>query len=134
MGNGRFCYTADITGIQTRRAEYESGIPLSTMAEWGWNSHPNTTQAHPEEATNYVQTGDREVPCLVNQDADAANWLRANPHQSSLGCVGFVTGDGRSVSSDTIQPRGGACSLLNQLYSVEAMHMSTILWARLKAQ
>ena len=103
VGNGRFCYTADVTGIQTLRSEYESGIPLSTMAEWGWNSHPNTTQAHPEEAIKHVRSGDREVPYLVNQDADAANWLRANPHQSNLGCVGFVTGDGRSISSNKVQ-------------------------------
>ena len=37
VGNGRFCYTADVTGLQTLRSEYGSGSPLSTMAEWGWN-------------------------------------------------------------------------------------------------
>ena len=42
VGNGRFCYTADITGMQTFPELYREGIPLSTMSEWGWHSFPNT--------------------------------------------------------------------------------------------
>lgn len=103
VGNGRFCYTADVTGLQTLRAEYAAGIPLSTMAEWGWNSHPNTTQARREEAIRMVRSGEREVPYLVNQDAAAADWLRANPHQSSLGCIGFVNPAGSPISADAIE-------------------------------
>ena len=36
VGNGRFCYTADITGMQTLYEEYSAETPLCTMAEWGW--------------------------------------------------------------------------------------------------
>lgn len=103
VGNGRFCFTADVTGINTLRTAYEEGIPLSTMAEWGWNAHPNVTGAQPEECIRQVQSGDREVPYLVNQDADAANWLRANPHQSNLGSISFVTKDGRAVAVEAIE-------------------------------
>ena len=42
VGNGRFCYTADITGMQTFPELYREGIPLSTMSEWGWHRFPNT--------------------------------------------------------------------------------------------
>ena len=34
VGNGRFCYTADITGMQTLYEEYSAETPLCTMAEW----------------------------------------------------------------------------------------------------
>lgn len=37
VGNGRFCYTADITGMQTLYEEYSAETPLCTMAEWGWH-------------------------------------------------------------------------------------------------
>ena len=38
VGNGRFCYTADITGMQTLYEEYSAETPLCTMAEWGWHT------------------------------------------------------------------------------------------------
>jgi len=37
VGNGRFTFTADVTGLQTFPDAYQNGIPLTTMAEWGWD-------------------------------------------------------------------------------------------------
>lgn len=102
VGNGRFCFTADVTGLQTLRTEYNEGIPLATMAEWGWNSHPNTGDARPEDTVETIDTYGREVPYLVNQRAESADWLRANPHQTNLGAIGFVDGDGETLSADGI--------------------------------
>ena len=48
VGNGRFCYTADITGMQTFPELYREGIPLSTMSEWGWHRFPNRKDAFGE--------------------------------------------------------------------------------------
>ena len=42
VGNGEFAYTADITGMQTFPQNYEGGIPLGTMSQWGWHSFPDT--------------------------------------------------------------------------------------------
>lgn len=41
VGNGSFCFTADITGLQTFPDEYAKGIPLGTQSEWGWHSFSN---------------------------------------------------------------------------------------------
>ena len=35
VGNGEFAFTADITGLQSLPQPYESGIPLSTLSQWG---------------------------------------------------------------------------------------------------
>lgn len=41
VGNGEFAFTADVTGLQTFEAEYGGGIPLSTMAQWGFHAGAN---------------------------------------------------------------------------------------------
>src|SRR5690606_4990421 len=40
VGNGRFVFTADVTGLQSFPDRYEE-LPLATQAEWGWHSFPN---------------------------------------------------------------------------------------------
>src|SRR5262249_14374636 len=40
LGNGRFAFTADVTGLQTLEHEYEKTMPLCTMSEWGWHTIP----------------------------------------------------------------------------------------------
>ena len=40
VGNGRFCFTADVTGMQTLYEEYGEETPLCTMAEWAWHTYP----------------------------------------------------------------------------------------------
>ena len=44
VGNGRFCFTADVTGLQTFPEHYaKNGTPLETQARWSWheNANPN---------------------------------------------------------------------------------------------
>ncbi len=41
VGNGKFAISVDSTGLQTFAESYDQGVPLSTMAEWGWNNKPN---------------------------------------------------------------------------------------------
>ena len=55
VGNGRFAFTADATGLQTFPEYYKEGLSLGTYSEWGWHSFPNkedykiveTLQDHP---------------------------------------------------------------------------------------
>src|SRR5690606_31020035 len=42
LGNGRFAFTADITGLQSFPDHSAPAIPLATLSEWGWHSFPNT--------------------------------------------------------------------------------------------
>ena len=43
VGNGKFAYTVDITGMQSFPEYYINGVSLGTQSEWGWNSFPNET-------------------------------------------------------------------------------------------
>ena len=55
VGNGRFAFPADATGLQTFPEYYKEGLSLGTYSEWGWHSFPNkedykiveTLQDHP---------------------------------------------------------------------------------------
>ncbi|MGB8227098.1 MAG: hypothetical protein WCE45_09605, partial [Sedimentisphaerales bacterium] len=80
LGNGRFAFTADVTGLQTFPQAYENGIPLTTMAEWGWHNFPNPKGYKQEDTFVYVQTGRRKVPYNIARKGPAVAWLRANPH------------------------------------------------------
>ncbi|MDR0540461.1 MAG: hypothetical protein LBG74_08200, partial [Spirochaetaceae bacterium] len=44
VGNGRFCFTADGTGLQSAvlcPADAHLRFPFLTMAEWYWHSYPD---------------------------------------------------------------------------------------------
>ena len=59
VGNGKFAFTVDATGLQTFPAYYEKGIPLGTQSEWGWHSFIDTEAYKPQEAlkeSNFVLT------------------------------------------------------------------------------
>jgi hypothetical protein len=104
LGNGRFAFTADVTGLQTFPDVYEKGIPLTTMAEWGWHSFPNLKKIKLQDTFVDVQTNGRKVPYNINHKCAAADWLRANPHQMTLSRIGFVLkkADGSAAVADDI--------------------------------
>ncbi|MCW9705299.1 hypothetical protein [Fodinibius salsisoli] len=95
VGNGEFAFTVGATGLQTFPEFYERGIPLGTQSQWGWHSFPNTGNYIMEDVAKYYTTDDgREVPYAVQPDegrgAEAAHWLRTNPHRLHLGLVGLT--------------------------------------------
>ena len=104
VGNGRFVFTADVTGLQTFPEKYADGVPLTTMAEWGWHSFDNTEGYKLSDAFVEVDTYGRKVSYARNQKCDAAKYLRANPHTISLGALGLVMkkADGSDVAADDI--------------------------------
>lgn len=105
VGNGRFAFTADVTGLQTFPEAYAEGIPLTTMAEWGWHSFPNTEGYKLEDTFVEIDTYGRKVLYNRNQKNEAAAYLRANPHQITLGLVGLVLKkeDGSIAEAEDIQ-------------------------------
>ena len=97
VGNGRFCYTTDITSMQTFPELYREGIPLSTMSEWGWHSFPNTRNYQLSDVFTYLDVYGKKVPYPVGP-AVGYEYLRANPHQMGLALIGLCHGGGDSLS------------------------------------
>lgn len=93
VGNGEFCFTADITGLQTFPDAYNgpNDIPLCTMADWGWHSFPNP-QNYSMATFGYknYDTHGRPVGYADQNSSAASNYLRENPHKFHLGQIGFV--------------------------------------------
>ena len=99
VGNGSFCYTADITGMQTFPEYYQAGIPLSTMSEWGWHSFRNSKEFKHSDTYEYVETYGRKVPYPLNQGTHGGEFLRADPHQITLALAGlkFMKSNGQTT-------------------------------------
>jgi hypothetical protein len=105
VGNGRFAFTADVTGLQTFAEAFEETIPLGTLSQWGWHSFPNpegwtidgfkfTRFEAGGRKVGYADVpGDRRTPDV--------NYLRQNPHRLHLGRIGFrlTKSDGTLVES-----------------------------------
>ena len=94
VGNGRFAFTVDATGLQTFPLTYKNGVPLGTQSEWGWHSFPNTQGFKREEALKDYTSNGRKIPYLVQSHPtgrakDASEWFRQNPHRLQLGNLGF---------------------------------------------
>ncbi|HEX6070296.1 MAG TPA: hypothetical protein VFZ18_10740 [Longimicrobiaceae bacterium] len=88
VGNGKFVFTADVTGLQTFPDAYTE-LPLATQAEWGWHSFPNPEGYALEQALTLYDSHGRPVPYADRQNSPAGAWLRQNPHRLSLARVGF---------------------------------------------
>ncbi len=94
VGNGKFAFTVDATGLQTFPELYKNGVCLGTQSEWGWHSFPNTENLTIEESFQYFDVEGRKIPYAVQweepgRQRDAANYFRINPHRLHLGLVGF---------------------------------------------
>jgi len=96
VGNGKFVFTADITGLQSFPAHYEPGIPLGTQSDWGWHYPLNPKGYKLEDILKPYQVGDRQVPYAYRHSmatdtfkSKASDWLRESPHRIHLGMVGL---------------------------------------------
>jgi protein-glucosylgalactosylhydroxylysine glucosidase len=109
VGNGRFAFTVDITGLQSFPEYYEKGIPLGTESEWGWHSFIDTSHFRLEEAVKEYAIHGREIGYAVQWDKpkrnkEAADWFRQNPHRLQLGNIGFelIKKDGTQAGMEDI--------------------------------
>jgi protein-glucosylgalactosylhydroxylysine glucosidase len=94
IGNGKFAFTVDVTGLQSFPDAYARGVPLGTQSEWGWHSFPNTAGHQFESSLKTYLLNGKEVSYAVQwnepgKNKDAANWFRQNPHRLQLGTIGF---------------------------------------------
>ena len=86
VGNGQFCFTADVTGLQTFPDYYgKNGIALETQARWAWHEDPNPHGYKLADANVDYSAHGKTVGYPTNLKAPSANWLRENPHPMPLG-------------------------------------------------
>jgi hypothetical protein len=95
VGNGKFCFTVDATGLQTFPEAFENTTPLGTLSDWGWHTIPNTNgwDIDKFQFKLYTNLLGRAVPYADvphNVQTPETKWLRANPHRLHLGQIGFV--------------------------------------------
>jgi hypothetical protein len=109
VGNGRFAFTVDATGLQTFPGRYEHGISLGTQSEWGWHSFPDTSGSCLTEIFKPYTFHNRTVNYAVQWKGPArkktvTDYLRQNPHRIHLGTVGLklVKADGSLAEPEDI--------------------------------
>ncbi len=95
VGNGRFAFTADVTGLQTFPERYSKGVPLGTQSQWGWHSFANPENLRFEETLRPFDFGrgrEELYACQIRggRGEMASNWYRINPHRLHLGVIGFA--------------------------------------------
>jgi hypothetical protein len=94
VGNGRFAFTVDITGLQSFPGYYENGVCLGTQSNWGWHSFPDDSAYSFEESLRDYDFHGREIPFSVQirhpaRKREAVNYFRQNPHRLHLGIIGL---------------------------------------------
>ena len=89
VGNGEFAFTADITGLQTFRADYEY-FPLCTMAQWAWHSFP-VDMEYSKLRLKQFDTYGRNVGYAVDAEEQQVLFkdLRENAHRMNLAAIGL---------------------------------------------
>jgi len=105
VGNGRFAFTADVTGLQTLPDLYQApGIALETQARWSWHEDANPAGYTLADANVDYTAHGRTVGYPTNAKSPAGQWLRENPHTQPLPRIGLVlTGkDARAITSADI--------------------------------
>lgn len=98
LGNGRFCFGVDGTGLQT--------VGGNIMADWAWHSFPL-----PEGATmaDVPETGTIDTGPITGEmkhasaREDVSSWMFENPHKFSLGRFRFTDRNGKAFEANQIQ-------------------------------
>ena len=109
VGNGHFATTVDVTGLQSFPFDYEAGVPLTAMSDWGWHKFENTNGLTPAESEKSFDLGHGhpEVYAIEykaskgddTRHVAATEYFRVNPHRLNLGVIGLdmKTADGMKV-------------------------------------
>ena len=106
VGNGHFATTVDVTGLQSFPFEYEAGVPLTAMSDWGWHKFENTESLLASETERAVDLGHghEEVYAVEYKQGGrqqaATRYFRENPHRLNLGTIGLklTTASGQPIA------------------------------------
>ncbi len=101
LGNGRFAFTADITGLQSfSDLYYAQGTPVETKARWAWHSRSNPKGFTLSDANQEYDAYGIQVSFPTNMDDEAGQWLRKNPHDLPLAKLSLLVADKPVQPSD----------------------------------
>lgn len=109
IGNGKFAFNVDVTGLQTFPETYEAKVPLCTMGDFGWHKMPNLNNNTIEETYKEFDSHGRKVNYVyyrkgaTGRQREAASYFLKNPSKMGLGQIGFelTKADGsKAVISD----------------------------------
>ena len=99
VGNGHFATTVDVTGLQSFPFDYEAGVPLTAMSDWGWHKFKNTNGLTPQDSEKAFDLGHghQEVYAVeykaskgdAPRQVAATEYFRVNPHRLNLGIIGL---------------------------------------------
>ena len=139
LGNGRFAFTTDITGLQSFPEAYAKGVPLGTQSEWGWHSFVDTADYRFDETLKKYLFNGKEVSYSVQlkepeHNKNAVNWFRQNPHRLQLGNIGFelIKKDGTKAMLDDIKAVSQALDMftgrLHSRFVVEGVGVEVITY------
>ena len=119
VGNGHFATTVDVTGLQSFPFDYEAGVPLTAMSDWGWHKFENTaglTAAETEKsfdlghghqevyAVEYKAPSSSPKGVVTERNVKATQYFRVNPHRLNLGNIGLEITDnkGKKVGKEEL--------------------------------
>lgn len=96
VGNGKFAFGMDITGLQTF-------LPFNTLSDWGWHSYPLPEGVKVEDYQPVVvESHGKKIPYWDRDPAhpEITNWLMQNPHRINLGRIAFrlMRDDGKEAT------------------------------------
>ena len=112
VGNGHFATTVDVTGMQSFPFDYEAGVPLTAMSDWGWHKFENTVGLLPSESEKTFNLGhghpevyavEYKAQSVVGGSAadtrhvQATEYFRVNPHRLNLGAIGLDLKDANGL-------------------------------------
>ncbi len=110
VGNGRFAFTADVTGLQTFEQSYHgdgksaAGIPLETLARWAWHTNANPNGYKLSDANRDYTAYGKTIGYPMISGSPAGMWLRENPQDVPIGqlALDFTRDSGVPLSPDDI--------------------------------
>jgi len=86
VGNGKFAYGMDISGMQTF-------VPFNTLSDWGWHNSPLPEGSRLEDySPQVIESYGRKISYLLDDPAhsELSVWLKSNPHRVNLGRIGMI--------------------------------------------
>lgn len=140
VGNGRFAFTVDVTGLQSFPAYYKGGVPLGTQSEWGWHSWPNKENYRFDETLRTYDLEGRKIPYPVQfkepgRNKEAVDYFRVNPHRLQLGNIGLeiIKQDGRPATISDLTNINQQLDMwtgeVNSRFTVEGQPIQVITYA-----
>jgi hypothetical protein len=115
VGNGHFATTVDVTGLQSFPFDYEAGVPLTAMSDWGWHKFENTGALTPSETEQSFDLGHghQEIYAVEykasklgadNRNVQATEYFRVNPHRLNLGLIGLdlIDHNGKKIALEEL--------------------------------